>query len=131
MSEKYFVLYERDVATEQAKEYDNRMLFDKLRYCRSEDSAREFAFMNMPAILAMRSNLQDADLPRLRDREKPYVAAARYYGKYHSSCMGETEALENYDAIRCSAAEVESMMEKLASEPHFKDMVVGLELKLF
>jgi hypothetical protein len=127
---EYFVLYDRDLKTERSKEYGETMLFDQMKYFHDLASARSFAMRQLPAIVAKRECYHPSKDDELRDPSKPYVIAAEHYGKYTSSCMGETDSLKTYDARRCGAADVESIMEKMLIERTARCIVGGLELKL-
>ena len=47
---KYFVLYKRDVKTEQSKGYGGRMLFDYCDFFEGPESAKEFAIVTIKII---------------------------------------------------------------------------------
>lgn len=131
MQENYFVLYKRDVGFEKRKKYGQKMLYDEMKQCGSYESAARFAAYNMPAIVARQYPLQ-AKKEELRDLEKPYLVAAKFDGKYnHTSYDGSSDALVNFDAIRCSETDLENVIEKFVQEENFEKLFVGLELKLF
>lgn len=131
MENRYFVLFKRDIEMERQKRYKQkqRMLFDECREFPDAKKAKEFAIKNLPAVYAKQYPL-DAEESQLRDPEKPYVVVGKYIGKYSSYCMGETEYMTTFDAVRCSKDAVEGIVEKLAGENNCEEVFVGLELKV-
>lgn len=136
MAEKYLILYKRDTQYEandrkrEFSQYSGRMLFDKAKGVSGLERAIEFAEENMPAIIMKRLPLSAEDLARAKS-EKPYLVVGEFYGKFkHYDYGGGSDWLTNYDVVRCSAEEVESVMEKMAGEEHFVKAYRGLELKV-
>jgi hypothetical protein len=116
---------------ERERGYDSKMLYDKKNNFNNYEEASRFALMNMPAVLVRQYPLQ-AKKEELKDLKKPYIVAAEFLGKYNHECYdGSSDALVNFDAIRCSENYLEQIIECFVSERNFKKMYVGLELKVF
>lgn len=126
---EYFVLFHRDVQMEKRKNYGAKMLYDYKRVFRSIGEAKAFASSNLPAVIAKKIPVTDEEKRKAKDPNKPYLVAAKFDGKYTSSCMGETDWLTTYDAIRCDEASIDKVIEDFAEEGA-KQISVGIELKL-
>ncbi len=122
----YFVLYKRDIATEKRKKYEDRQLYDKMEYFTSEQDAKVFAFNNLPARVGQNTGYAEIK------SEQEYLVAAEYFGKYESSCMGETDYMRTIDLVTTKANGIQNTIEALVQEKHCEGIAaVGLELKLF
>jgi len=129
MEDNYFVLHQRQISVEKAKNYGEKMRYSSCRTFAHLADAKAFAFKQMPAVLGKRGGLTEESTPLLRDPTQPYVVAAKR-GEY-LFCMGEGETVHHYDAQRCGEDTVEAVMEELSGEEHTYEMLLGIELKLF
>ncbi len=123
----YVVLYKRDVKTEKRKKYGERMLYDYKKEFGDLASARTYATEHLPAIVFKKGT--EIAQEEVKDLTKPYVVVAQHHGKYSSSCMGETDPMRTYDAIRVEGSELEEKIESMASEDHVEKILAGVELK--
>lgn len=107
------------------------MLYDEKRQFGNYEKAARFAVNNMPAVLAKQYPMQ-AKKEELKDLENQYLVAAKFEGKYQHYCMdGSSDDLINYDAVKCSEKDLEKVIETFVQEKNFKNLSVGLELKVF
>jgi len=130
MANKFFVLFKRDIKTEKEKEYGPKMLYDHMAEYPTLAKATEFALEHIPATIVKKLPLTEAETSRIRDSEKPYLVAAQFNGKYHSCCMGETDPMTTFDALRCSEKDLEATVEAFSAEGAEK-IIVGAELKVY
>jgi len=127
----YYVAYKRDQPTERNRKYPaHRLLFDCMKTFSTYENAQAFAEENLPAVMAKKLPASVEEITHARDAKHPYVVIAEFYGKYSSTCMGETDPMTTYDVIRCSQQELASVVDEVACEPHFKKLWRGLEVKL-
>ncbi len=128
MKNKYVVLYKRDVKTEKTKGYGNKMLFDKMKDFYGLNEARAFHFNNLPGILMQNAPFTDIDRSILEGIENPFVVVGEFYGKYgHCDYLGDCDPLRTYDAVRCSADEINKLVEAFSREGKLERVIVGLE----
>jgi len=128
---KYFVLYARDIGTEKSRRYGDRMLYDKCKQFNNAQKALEYASNSLPSIMGVKIPIDKQYLEQARDPNKPFVVVARHEGKYnHEFIDGSSDALIDFDAIRCNESELESTVDMLSQEPNTQEVFVGLELEV-
>ena len=128
LSGKYIVLYNRDTKTEQSKDYGERELYDREKIFSEKSEALKFAYNNLPAVALRTPPLRPQDLEQSAGQ---YVVYAHHYGKYTTSCMGETDPMHTYDTLRCDQNQLEETVNLLAKEEKVEGIYAGIELKLF
>jgi hypothetical protein len=124
---KYFVLYKIDNKSTKQPSYPGVELYDCIKYLGDEESAKKFAYNNLPARIGKRYDITSA----LGDAD--YLVVGKFDGKYKSYCGWDdtSEWLTTYDAVRCKRNEIEAVVNHFSREERFKKLEIGIETKLF
>jgi hypothetical protein len=132
MNNQYYVLYERDIETEKDKRYGAKMLYDSMTRYNEIDKAVRFGLSNLPALLFKVLPLTEQDLAIIKNKDMPYIVAAKFEGKYnHHDYAGECDPLISYDVIRCKQNDLENLVENFKKEKNIEKIITGIELNLY
>jgi hypothetical protein len=124
---KYFVLYKIDNKITKKFSYSGVELYNNIKYFGDVESAKRFAYNNLPARIGQRHDINT----ELQDQD--YIVVGEFIGKYKSYCGYDDPSpmLTTYDAVRCKKSQIEEIVNFFSSEKDFNKVEIGIETKLF